>query len=480
MEISIDQEFSFVPQETNESFEDVGFGPFEVQRKHLVDEIIEYATPQKSVHINGCRGSGKTTVLHQIGLRLKSQSKTVFFFDSATELNREPVIQWVKSRIFAREEVWFLIDETQSNVEAGLFTLLLKNTRGHKITTIGAGVPEYQSMSQKFKKRIDTDQLFLTSHQVLVDEGVVQYFESIATAINKAADTDQVDLLLEYIRNYVGGHVYPLMWLAEQLVPRLAAQNCSIQEVINFLDSCLFREQEDFVAMVDRILPTVAETNIRALLYKIPDPNALYDLQRMGFCNKENKIISQFLFQEFIAKLSPSLTFPSRLVAGVDGICQLLQFALPHLDWARYMVFGGPVEDALTVELLIILAGASQLTTRLFNPELINAGTAARKPDLYFNTPVDSFVECVLTTANNATEVAKLDEHIARFYPTTPGGTPYYQIGNSNFAILNYQQYGDQPLQPGTRFRGQVFDSRVFTFLMSTKEVFLGSRRIGP
>ena len=65
--------------------------------------------------------------------------------------------------------------------------------------------------------------------------------------------------------------------------------------------------------MVDRILPTVAETDIRPLLYKNPDPHALYDLRRMGFCDKENRIISQLLFQEFIARLSPSATFPQSI-----------------------------------------------------------------------------------------------------------------------------------------------------------------------
>ena len=54
---------------------------------------------------------------------------------------------------------------------------------------------------------------------------------------------------------------------------------------------------------------------------------------------------------------APSVTFPIRLAAGVDGIRQLLHFALPHLDWTRYMAFGDPVEDALTLEVSIILAG---------------------------------------------------------------------------------------------------------------------------
>jgi hypothetical protein len=63
----------------------------------------------------------------------------------------------------------------------------------------------------------------------------------------------------------------------------------------------------------------------------------------------------------------------------------------------------------LTLELLIILAGVSHLCTRFFNPKLMDTGTTARKQDLYLNSSaVDCFVECILTTANNASEVAKI------------------------------------------------------------------------
>lgn len=168
------------------------------------------------------------------------------------------------------------------------------------------------------------------------------------------------------------------------------------------------------------------------------------------------------------------------MLCGVGGISQLLQFALPHLDWVQYMACGGPAEDALTLELLILFAGVSHLTTRLFNPKLINVSFEAKRPDIYVNTSVDCFLECVLTTAINAGEIAKLDEHIARFYALAPGGNPYYQIRQSNFAILKYQQCGNQPMKPSTRFQGLVFDTKVFIFLMSTKEVFWGSTRIAP
>jgi hypothetical protein len=113
-----------------------------------------------------------------------------------------------------------------------------------------------------------------------------------------------------------------------------------------------------------------------------------------------------------------------------------------------------------------------------------------RKPNLYLNNTIDSYVECVLTTANNNSERKKLDEHISRFYWQKYEEHPiihsppsaYYQIGNAaNFAILNYQETGTQPLQPYMQFfQGQIFAEKVFTFLMSTKEVYKGNERIYP
>lgn len=137
------------------------------------------------------------------------------------------------------------------------------------------------------------------------------------------------------------------------------------------------------------------------------------------------------------------------------------------------MPHGGPTEDALTFELLVILAGVKHLGTRLFNPKLIDVGMAGRKPVLYLNSTVDTYVECVLTNASNESERKKLDEHISRFYDGQSEGPAYYQI--EGFAILNFQDFGDQPMEPlDQRFRGQAFDERVFTFLMNTKEVFFG------
>ena len=242
--------------------------------------------------------------------------------------------------------------------------------------------------------------------------------------------------------------------------------------------------------MANRILPpdSFSLQSFRALLTTNPDAHSIKDLQRNGFYDENNKIISQLLFETFIDSITGEKLFPHRLNSGLDGVRQLLEFALPNLSWEQYSPYGGPIEDALSFELLLILSRVSHLSTRLFNPKLIQAGFAGRKPDLYINTSVDAYVECVLTTANNESERKKLDEHISRFYwqgyteRTRRTPPPYYPIGDSAFAILNFQNVGREPLAPfENAFRGQVFEERVFTFLMTTKEVFLGGTRIaGP
>ena len=48
-----------MPQATNDSFEEHGFGPFVVERKQFIGEIIAAATPKKSIHIMVAEEQGK-------------------------------------------------------------------------------------------------------------------------------------------------------------------------------------------------------------------------------------------------------------------------------------------------------------------------------------------------------------------------------------------------------------------------------------
>ena len=199
-------EYAFNPNSKRwDTFQHKGFGPFVVQRVDLVGFIVDRATPLCSIHINGCKGSGKTTLLHQVGAKILSKANLdgkeveVYFFESASDFNRESVISFIRELATSGRKAYILVDETQNNVTASVFTLLLKNSEGHGITTIGAGVPEFQTVSGKFRKKIGMDQLFIKSHEVLEQEGIIKYFSKGATE----AEYVQIDILLEYLRSYV-------------------------------------------------------------------------------------------------------------------------------------------------------------------------------------------------------------------------------------------------------------------------------------
>jgi hypothetical protein len=125
--------------------------------------------------------------------------------------------------------------------------------------------------------------------------------------------------------------------------------------------------------MANRILPpdSFSLQSFRALITTNPDAHSIKELQRNGFYDESNKIVSQLLFETFIDSITVEKLFPHRLNSGLDGVRQLLEFALPNLSWEQYNPYGGPIEDALSFELLLILSRVSHLSTRLFTPSWI-------------------------------------------------------------------------------------------------------------
>lgn len=146
------------------------------------------------------------------------------------------------------------------------------------------------------------------------------------------------------------------------------------------------------------------------------------------------------------------------------------------MKWEHYASHGGPVEDALSFELLFVMAQIPQLSARLFNPKLVDVGTRGRRPDIYINSLVNSYIECVLTTGHTETDTAKLDEHMERFCADDDTVDPHYRLlEGQDYAVLNFQTSGSTPLNPSDPYR-VLFAERVFTFLMCTKQIFLGNK----
>eukprot|EP00978_Attheya_sp_CCMP212_P003853 scaffold8203_cov57-Attheya_sp.AAC.3 len=101
----------------------------------------------------------------------------------------------------------------------------------------------------------------------------------------------------------------------------------------------MFPQQEIFQFMIEHVLPQVRGqgTDLHPLLYRIQSATTLYNIWRKGICYEAySRIISQLL-------------------------CPAPWHTIVHPHHAR-----------------------------------INAGIASRKPDLYLNTAIDSYVECIL------------------------------------------------------------------------------------
>jgi hypothetical protein len=377
-----------------------------------------------------------------------------------------------------QKRVFVLVDETNANVGGPAFTFLLKSAKF--IVAIGAGVSVYESVSEHFRLRLPTQKLFLKKED-LQSKGVLRYF----VGVENGKLLSETTTLLSHLLEHSGGHIYPLMRLGELLVPKIK-NGMSADEVIAHYYSVTFRQSTDFTDICARVSPPVDHVNVCALFARKPDLRAIRTLERAGFC-AEGKIVSQLLVDSHLATLgSPhpcKLELP--LMRGVAGLLQLLVWALPRIVLSEYDKHGGPTEDAITVALVSELASLQDVGTRLFNPRLVDAGTPARRPDMFFHNMVDTYVEATLTQTPDVANVAKFDEHISRFYEpskkTEASGEvgPHYDVKGKDFAIINYQNFGTIPMKPSHKWN-QVFRERVFTFVIPTTEVFLGNELVYP
>ena len=262
---------------------------------------------------------------------------------------------------------------------------------------------------------------------------------------------------------------------SELLVPQILQEGKTADEAMMVLMTNDFRAGMEFQLVANQICRP-PPNDLRPLLCAMKDPATFTLLLKKGFCDKTGKIALCLLFdlhvQEMITGLAGS-RFGQDLEPGVEGVRQALTFAMPKLDWSAYAPHGDPIKDALTFEVLLILGRINKLRTRLFNPKLIDAGTSGRRPDMHLNNSIDAYVEAVVTEGHAASDIKSLEEHIKRF---TGHPNPRYVNGGSDWTILHYQKQGSVPLRPtDPTLSGAVFDKRVFTFVMPTRQLFRGS-----
>jgi hypothetical protein len=421
---------------------------------------------ERSVHISGCKGSGKTNLLCLIGEDLVRAGHQVFFIDSAKRLDLvEDELRKLDGALQRRAFV--LVDESQNNLQASAFTFLLKQSQS--LVTIAAGVPPWEAESGQFALKLHTDVLFLKKDE-LQSEGVVDYF--VGATPGQSAE---VVRLLEFLQLETGGQIYPLLRLSELLV-KLIMEGKTAMDCFDHYNSAAFRTSTEFRCMCSRIVPSVLNDDVHELFQRHPKSIAIRRLSRSGFCTQSGMILSRLLVQAHIADLSAVNSPNLDVAAGLKGVTQLLEWALSAVRWDSYDTHGDAVEDALTFELAVVLKKYSALVV-LFQPKLQETGHSARRPDLFINSHVNTYVEAVLCSTRGRPDVKRLEQHIKDFLPLDGKEAYYPLVAGRDWAILNYQKLAGEPMKPRGSLR-RVFEERVFTFVMPERQLYLGSSKV--
>jgi len=126
-----------------------------------VDRIVGEASPEFSVNVSGCRGAGKTILLHKIGKKLIQEEKRVYYFNSSQLPEQLRIQMFLKGLPKSGQEEYVRVDETQANREDDIFVDLLESMEAHTVATIGAGISSNASTSYQFAQRYSTDELYI-------------------------------------------------------------------------------------------------------------------------------------------------------------------------------------------------------------------------------------------------------------------------------------------------------------------------------
>jgi predicted AAA+ superfamily ATPase len=156
--------------ELSQHFEFNGFGNYVLDRERVISavhaEIKEQLTIEPgnspSVYLYGCRGMGKTSLLHVLARDLKSKDWEVYWYASASGIPLEAGEAYLAYAEANRSKrIAVLIDEVKSDPNHCIFIELLKDTPSN-ILVVGAAVPLYiESLSGLFRHQLGRDDLML-------------------------------------------------------------------------------------------------------------------------------------------------------------------------------------------------------------------------------------------------------------------------------------------------------------------------------
>lgn len=265
------QPYTFPTTKVNKIFPKDGLGSIVLQRKELVNTILQNVADDddRAVYIRAPMGCGKTTLLHLVGQELLSRNSKadeklkVFHVTNAGALTAatEAVLKSMSDSCQPGETIYLLVDEAHRSpdVAPGVWTYLIKDSVN--IKTIAFGISQ-GGLSPKFYKKMWGAEVFLSESDL--DQETLSSFLALGKPIHPNITSDNVKAMYKYVLSYTSGHVFPLLKMMEYLLTTPSGDHNNYNDVhfSLILGGKEFIESKSCSVIIERVYSFSPEINL--------------------------------------------------------------------------------------------------------------------------------------------------------------------------------------------------------------------------
>eukprot|EP00808_Paulinella_micropora_P003504 g40510.t1 len=448
-----------------------------VPRTVLVQETVNTITAEPkygqkprhlSIHFHGYRGGGKTCFLQLVAENLLEKKKEVYFFPTPDELRKfQSELILVNERLGReRQRAFLLVDESQMDPNAFYYPLRLYD----HMTTVAVGRVALVSSSFMFPKGYGPDKLFFSRMEF--DKAIVQ---NLTEGMSSAKRSNFIQML-DFIFVHTKGHAYGTIKLSWECA-RLARAGAGAMDFQKMLADSSFIEGAFYQGLMERCsFPSSEEISLVPLVLRHTCHMPL---------EKDDILLDKYSIPQAPPLLKRALLFKYGNKPFVDigeaSFEEIVLRALRGIDPERYSQKGGVTERALVFELALSLAKLKLLDgAPLWEPP---PDVGHGRVDLFVNSRFNMMLEAVVTdarTRGTQTSQTRLLEHMRRFL-VVDSSPPRYGSISSDYRILHFQKHGDSVERFVDDWEDQTkqqFHSKVLTWLLSTRKLYLGQKEI--
>ena len=478
------------------------FGSKILDRKRVVSNIFQSLADQKitrndmpqSIHISGCRGSGKTNLLMLMAEQLARSGYEVYFFSDASfctiEICRE--FQEILTEQLDLDEpaekkrkIAVLIDEITPSTSSAIFTTLLKSTHPN-LVVLGACVPKFQKTGHTAKFRHQFRML-----DIVLKEDDDDFRSLIEDCKQMNVTTPQsTEFLCNSILNECGGHVFPTVAFIERCfrdeeMKRVLQDNSELLATkdARILDKVVYNNSFSDEVVINRCFDLIDDH----LTYQIVDrvlsghdkSGDVETLESLGWWNFDSKgLISDFLYNHLLSTWrNHNSIFGGDRYMNSSNSCEqnaedVIMAGFELMEERDFQAAKGmvPVENALSFN------WAKRVLSVYRNAYLRSQESSKNKGcvDFYLNGFADDiaieFIRngCIGSEVAESTQSIDISAHLERFTkPENYGKTKYHW---KRFALVNLNMKGNKLVLP----LETVYHDRIYTYMHSSNTLYRG------